>query len=111
MINRVIMLKQEGYGWCKGVIVSTNTRSSRKIKGDMVNFIAKFEVDEGTTALVLTASNYDTEASAEYDAWMLLKSEEDEDDSEDDVDGADDRKSRFKLHEMPHGPTAGEAGR
>ena len=39
----------------------------------MVNFIAKFEIDEGTTQLSLQLSGYDPSADAEYDSWLLLE--------------------------------------
>ena len=44
----------------------------------MVNFIAKFEIDEGTTQLSLQLTGYDTSADAEYDSWLLLESVETE---------------------------------
>ena len=42
----------------------------------MVNFIAKFDIDEGTTQLSLQLVGYDTSADAEYDSWMLLEPKE-----------------------------------
>ena len=39
----------------------------------MVNFIAKFEIDEGTTELALEATEYDTSPSADYESWLLLE--------------------------------------
>ena len=47
-----------------------------KNKGNMVNFIAKFDIDEGTTQLSLQLADYDTSADAEYDSWMLLEPKE-----------------------------------
>ena len=38
----------------------------------MVNFIAKFDIDEGTTQLSLQHTGYDPSADAEYDSWLLL---------------------------------------
>jgi hypothetical protein len=41
----------------------------------MVNFIAKFEIDEGTTDLSLEVTEYDTSPDADYESWLLLESE------------------------------------
>ena len=41
----------------------------------MVNFIAKFEIDEGTTQLSLQITGYDPSSNAEYDSWLLLEPE------------------------------------
>ena len=41
----------------------------------MVNFIAKFDIDEDTTALKLEAKDYDTTAFADYESWLLLEPE------------------------------------
>ena len=47
-----------------------------KNKGNMVNFIAKFDIDEGTTQLSLELSDYDISPDAEYDSWLLLEPKE-----------------------------------
>ena len=55
-------------------IVERVPNRSRKIDGVQVNFIAKFDIDEGeTTDLAHEAKEYDTSPSAEYEAWMLLE--------------------------------------
>ena len=41
----------------------------------MVNFIAKFEIDEGTTDLALEITDYDTSPDADYESWLLVESE------------------------------------
>ena len=39
-----------------------------------VNFVAKFVMDNGaSTDLSLSAAEYDTSPSADYEAWLLLK--------------------------------------
>ena len=43
------------------------------IDGKVVNFIAKFEIDEGTARVLLQLTGYDPLADAEYDSWMLLE--------------------------------------
>ena len=49
-----------------------------RTKGNLVNFIAKFEIDEGTTLLSLQLTDYDPSPDAEYDSWLLLEPEETE---------------------------------
>ena len=44
---------------------------------DQVNFVAKFDMDQGrTTDLSLDATMYDTSPSAEYESWLLLEPHE-----------------------------------
>ena len=45
----------------------------RTIERDRVNFVAKFDVDNGAaTDLSLESSMYDGSPSAEYESWLLL---------------------------------------
>ena len=39
------------------------------------NFIAKLEIDEGTTDLSLEVTEYDTAPDADYQSWLLLEPE------------------------------------
>ena len=41
----------------------------------MVNFIAKFDIDEDTADLVLEAADYDTSPDADYQLWLLVEPE------------------------------------
>lgn len=76
MVDNVIMLRFEHYGWCKGTITGKITDRRRSIGGDRVNFVAKFDIDDGeTTDLSLNTAMYDTSPSAAYEAWMLLEPE------------------------------------
>ena len=52
------------YGWCEGVLVEKNTNRARKIGGELINFIGKFDMDED-----------DPSPSAEYGSWLLLERE------------------------------------
>jgi hypothetical protein len=52
-----------------------NTDRRRKIDGKMVNFIAKFEIDEDTTDLSLEITEYDTPPDADYESRLLLEPE------------------------------------
>ena len=70
------MMRFEGFGWCIGKLESRNKDRRFKNKGNMVNSIAKFDIDEGTTQLSLQLTDYDTSADAEYDSWMLLEPKE-----------------------------------
>ena len=45
------------------------------IRGDAVNFIAKFDIDDDTTELSLEAQYYDPSPSADYESWLLLEAE------------------------------------
>ena len=71
-----IFVRFEDFGWCKGTLLKRNTDRRRTIKGMMVNFIAKFDIDEDTTAVKLEAKDYDTAAFADsYESWLLLEAE------------------------------------
>ena len=70
--KRVSFVRFEDFGWCKGNIIDKNTDRRIKFKGQVVNFIAKFEIDEYPTDLVLNAEDYSTSAFAEYGSWALL---------------------------------------
>jgi hypothetical protein len=70
-----IFVRFEDFGWCKGTLLKRNTDRRRTIKGVMVNFIAKFDIDEDTTAVKLEAKDYDTAAFADYESWLLLEPE------------------------------------
>ena len=76
LLNKVLLVRIEGYGWCHGVILKQVPNRTRKIGGVQVNFIAKFDVDEFPTDLALEAKDYDTSFSASYESWMLLESSE-----------------------------------
>ena len=39
----------------------------------MISFIAQFEIDEGTTDLVLETKEYDPSPDADYESWLLLQ--------------------------------------
>jgi hypothetical protein len=50
------------------------TMCTRYIERDRVNFVAKFDVDNGAaTDLSLESSMYDGSPSAEYESWLLLE--------------------------------------
>ena len=70
------MMRFEGFGWCIGKLEARNKDRRFKNKGNMVNFIAKFDIDEGTTQLSLELSDYDISPDAEYDSWLLLEPKE-----------------------------------
>ena len=51
-----------------GTIVDRITNRSRRIGTDRVNFLTKFDIDQGaTTDLSLDATMYDTSPSADYE--------------------------------------------
>ena len=79
LLNMRILLRFKDYGWCVGTITSKVTNRSRRIGRDRVNFVAKFDMDEGeTTDLSLEANMYDVSPSADYQSWMLLEPEQPE---------------------------------
>ena len=45
----VIYMRFDDYGWCRGVIEYRNQDRRRKFQGRLVNFVAQFDIDEGTT--------------------------------------------------------------
>ena len=76
LVNKVLLVRIKGYGWCRGVILEQVPNRKRKVGGVQVNFIAKFYIDEFSTDLALEAKDYDTSYSAGYESWMLLESSE-----------------------------------
>ncbi|MDC0525807.1 hypothetical protein OAO87_02315 [bacterium] len=74
-LSAFAIMRLEGFGWCIGKLEAQNKDRRFKIKGKIVNFIAKFEIDEGTSKLALQLSGYDSSADAEYmyDSWLLLE--------------------------------------
>jgi hypothetical protein len=41
--------------------------------GVLVNFVAQFDIDDGTTDLVLESVDYDPSSDASVGAWCLLE--------------------------------------
>jgi len=82
LIGKVIVLRFAHYGWCKGTIISKITDRRRAIGHDRVNFVAKFDIDNGrTTDLSLDAIMYDTSPSAAYESWLLLEKKPEEEEA------------------------------
>ena len=44
----------------------------------MINFIAKFDVDDCNSDLALESKDYDISPSAEYESWFLLQPVDDD---------------------------------
>ena len=77
MAARQPQRRNKDFGWCKGTIISKITDRRRRVGSDQVNFVAKFDMDQGrTTDLSLDATMYDTSPSAEYESWLLLEPHE-----------------------------------
>ena len=45
------------------------------VRGQLINFIGKFDMDEVNTDLTLASTEYDPSPSAEYGSWLLLEKE------------------------------------
>ena len=74
LVEQRIMVRFEDYGWCVGKITAKVNDGRRTIERDCVNFVAKFDVDNGAaTDLSLESSMYDCSPSAEYQSWLLLE--------------------------------------
>ena len=58
-----------------GILMEKNTNRTRKIKGELINFIANFDMDDVTTDLVLDLPEHDPSPSADYGSWVLLEKE------------------------------------
>ena len=57
-----------------GTVTAKVNDGRRTIERDRVNFVAKFDVDNGAaTDLSLESSMYDGSPSAEYESWLLLE--------------------------------------
>ena len=48
----------------------------RSIGGVHVNFVAKFDIDDGPTDLSLELAEYDASPLAAYQSWLLLEPDE-----------------------------------
>lgn len=72
LLEKVVLARFQGYGWCRGVILEQVPNRTRTIGGVPVNFRAKFDVDDFPSDLALEAKYYDTSHSADYESWMLL---------------------------------------
>ena len=60
LIEQRIMVRFEHYGWCVGTLTGKVNDGRRTIERDRVNFVAKFDVDNGAaTDLSLESSMYD----------------------------------------------------
>ena len=53
-----------------GILLQKNTNRTRKINGKLINFVAKFDMDETSTDLALQLEDYDPSPSAEYESWL-----------------------------------------
>ena len=71
-------MRFEGFGWCIGKLVARNKDRRFKINGNLVNFMAKFDIDEGTAQLSLKLTDYDTSPDAAYDSWLMLEPQAEE---------------------------------
>ena len=61
LIEQRIMVRFEHYGWCVGTVTAKVNDGRRTIERDRVNFVAKFDVDNGAaTDLSLESSMYTT---------------------------------------------------
>ena len=52
------------------------TGATFRVGGVPVNFVAKFDIDDGTTDLSLEMAEYSTLEEAEYQSWALLAKNE-----------------------------------
>jgi hypothetical protein len=75
LLEKVLLIRLEGYGWRRGVILEQVPNRTRKIGGIQVNFIAKFDIDEFPTDLALEAKDYDTSFSADYESVDAARAE------------------------------------
>ena len=74
LLGKVLMVRFEHYGWCKGTITGKVVDRRRTINKEAINFIAEFDIDDGaSTDLSLDVSEYDPSPSADYQSWLLLQ--------------------------------------
>ena len=77
LIEQRIMVRFEHYGWCVGTVTAKVNDGRRTIERDRVNFVAKFDVDNGAASgdgpLARVVDVYDGSPSAEYESWLLLE--------------------------------------
>ena len=71
LLGKVLMVRFEHYGWCKGTITGKVVDRRRTINKEAINFIAEFDIDDGaSTDLSLDVSEYDPSPSADYQSWL-----------------------------------------
>jgi len=75
LVDRFIMYKWLGLGWCTGKILRRNTDARRKVNKQPVNFYVHYEVDKTEAAHALSLDKYRREGTGEapYDQWVLLE--------------------------------------
>ena len=66
------MYRWPSVGWCVGVIKEANTDRRRKMEGKVINFFIHYEIDDDTSAHVLSLDTYDGEGVG---SWVLLEAD------------------------------------
>ena len=69
LLDKFILLRFENF-------IKRVTNRRRSIGGVHVNFMAKFDIDDGPTDLSLELTEYDPSPSAAYESWLLLEPDE-----------------------------------
>lgn len=79
LVNKTIMLRVRGFGWCGGKLIETVPKRNRKIDGagQISRQVRRRRVPMRPT-VALEAKDYDTSAEADFESWMLLEPEAEE---------------------------------
>ena len=70
LVGCSILYRWSSVGWCVGVINKANGDRRYKMDGEVINFYVHYEIDDDTSAHVLTLDAYGGEGTG---SWVLLK--------------------------------------
>ena len=74
LVGESVLYCWPSVGWCVGVIKEANTDRRYKMKGEAINFYIHYEIDDDTSAHVLSLdTSYNGEGVV---SWMLLEADE-----------------------------------
>ena len=72
LVGCSILYRWSSVGWCVGVINKANGDRRYKMDGEVINFYVHYEIDDDTSAHVLTLDAYGGEGTG---SWVLLEPE------------------------------------
>jgi hypothetical protein len=77
LVDKDIIYKWHGFGWCVGQIIRRNTDQRCKMHGQVINFHVLYEGDTlvAKDALSLCRYHHEGTGNADYQSWVLLEVE------------------------------------
>lgn len=74
LVGRTVLYHWEGVGWCSGVIEKANGDKSKKVGGEMANFLVYYEMDDDLSRHVLELGSYVPDGPP--NSWVFLEVQE-----------------------------------